>query len=288
MLKKGLRECGLRKVKRLLQKAFTPITIMLIPHSDGRPLRFKIPSIGILLSIVLWVTGMAYVFHTAVNTAEYNKMKIKLNYYSSQFLELRSTMYTLRETESEFQKLFKYKSKDKILENLDTSDTGSLDLRELKQQIKITMENSGDIKDYLSKQRDIYLATPKGWPTHGHITSPYGYRINPVTDGKEFHSGLDIAAEPGEPVRATADGIVIFAGWSGNNGNLVAIEHGLGFRTYYAHNRKVVVKVGQKVKRGQVISYVGSTGRSTGPHVHYEIWHEGKRVNPKKYIKGRS
>ncbi|MEJ2696668.1 MAG: M23 family metallopeptidase [Candidatus Sulfobium sp.] len=109
-----------------------------------------------------------------------------------------------------------------------------------------------------------------------------------MTDGKEFHSGLDIAAEPGEPVRATADGIVIFAGWSGNNGNLVAIEHGLGFRTYYAHNRKVVVKVGQKVKRGQVISYVGSTGRSTGPHVHYEIWHEGKRVNPKKYIKGRS
>ncbi|MEJ2696667.1 MAG: hypothetical protein P8013_08455 [Candidatus Sulfobium sp.] len=91
----------MRKVKRLLQKAFTPITIMLIPHSDGRPLRFKIPSIGILLSIVLWVTGMAYVFHTAVNTAEYNKMKIKLNYYSSQFLELRSTMYTLRETESE-------------------------------------------------------------------------------------------------------------------------------------------------------------------------------------------
>lgn len=197
-------------------------------------------------------------------------------------------MDTLRETENEFAKLFKYKSKGKILENLDASDTGSLDLRELKRQIKITMETSGDIKDYLSKQRDIYLATPKGWPTDGHITSPYGWRVDPMTGGREFHGGVDIAAEPGEPVRATADGIVSFAGWSGNNGNLVVIEHGMGFQTFYAHNRKVIIKVGQKVKRGQIISYMGSTGRSTGPHVHYEIWHDGRSVNPAKYLKARS
>ena len=278
----------MQRVKKLLKKAFTPITIMFIPHSDGRSVGFKIPSIGILVSIALWVAGMGYVFSIGVNALEYNKMKAKLDYYSSEFLELRSTMDTLRETESEFTKLFKYKTKDKILENLDTSDTGSLDLRELKHQLKITMETSGDIKDYLSRQRDIYLATPKGWPTDGHITSPYGWRINPVTDRREFHGGVDIATDPGEPVRATADGIVSFAGWSGNNGNLVVIEDGMGFQTFFAHNRKVVVKVGQKVKRGQVISYVGSTGRSTGPHVHYEIWHDGKSVNPEKYIEGRS
>jgi murein DD-endopeptidase MepM/ murein hydrolase activator NlpD len=278
----------LQRVKRLVKKAFTPITIMFIPHSDGRPVRFRIPSIGILLMVVLWLTGMAYVFSIGVNTVEYNKMKSKLNYYSSQFVEMRSTMDTLRETENEFAKLFKYKSKGKILENLDASDTGSLDLRELKRQIKITMETSGDIKDYLSKQRDIYLATPNGWPTDGHITSPYGWRVDPMTGGREFHGGVDIAAEPGEPVRATADGIVSFAGWSGNNGNLVVIEHGMGFQTFYAHNRKVIVKVGQKVKRGQIISYMGSTGRSTGPHVHYEIWHDGRSVNPAKYLKARS
>lgn len=278
----------MQRVKRFVKKAFTPITIMFIPHSDGRPVRFRIPSIGILLVAVLWLGGMAYVFSIGVNTVEYNKMKSKLNYYSSQFIEMRSTMDTLRETENEFAKLFHYKSKDEILENLDASDTGSLDLRELKRQIKITMETSGDIKDYLSKQRDIYLATPKGWPTDGHITSPYGWRVNPVTGGREFHGGVDIAAEPGEPVRATADGIVSFAGWSGNNGNLVVIEHGMGFQTFYAHNRKVLVKVGQKVKRGQIISYMGSTGRSTGPHVHYEIWHDGRSVNPAKYLKGRA
>ncbi|MEJ2683646.1 MAG: M23 family metallopeptidase [Candidatus Sulfobium sp.] len=278
----------MQRVKRLVKKAFTPITIMFIPHSDGRPVRFRIPSIGILLMVVLWLTGMAYVFSIGVNTVEYNKMKSKLNYYSSQFVEMRSTMDTLRETENEFAKLFKYKSKGKILENLDASDTGSLDLRELKRQIKITMETSGDIKDYLSKQRDIYLATPNGWPTDGHITSPYGWRVDPMTGGREFHGGVDIAAEPGEPVRATADGIVSFAGWSGNNGNLVVIEHGMGFQTFYAHNRKVIVKVGQKVKRGQIISYMGSTGRSTGPHVHYEIWHDGRSVNPAKYLKARS
>jgi murein DD-endopeptidase MepM/ murein hydrolase activator NlpD len=287
-LKRGSRECVLQRVKRLLKKAFTPITVMFIPHSDGRPLRFKVPSIGIILSIILWVAGMVYVSSIAVDAVKYDKMKVKLNYYSSQFVELKSTMDTLKETESEFKKLFNYKSKDKILENLDTSDTGSLDLEELKNQIRITMETSGDIKDYLSKQRDIYLATPKGWPTDGHITSPYGYRVDPMTGGKEFHGGVDVATEPGEPVRATADGIVSLAGWSGNNGNLVVIEHGMGFQTFYAHNRKVVVKVGQKVKRGQVISYVGSTGRSTGPHVHYEIWHDGRSVNPEKYIEGRS
>ena len=109
-----------------------------------------------------------------------------------------------------------------------------------------------------------------------------------MTGGSEFHGGVDIAAEPGRPVRATADGIVSFAGWSGANGNLVVLEHGFGFSTFYAHNKKVEVKEGQKVKRGEIVGYIGSTGNSTGPHVHYEVWRNGCSTNPQVFLQGRA
>jgi murein DD-endopeptidase MepM/ murein hydrolase activator NlpD len=278
----------MQRIRYVLKKVFTPITIMLIPHSNAKSLSLKVPSIGVFISVILWSIGMAYVFSIAIDALEYNRMKEKLDYYSAEFTELKSTISTLKKTEIEFKKLFSLKSKDKILENLDTSDTGSIDMESLKQQIKVTMENVGEIRDYLSQQRDLYLSTPKGWPTDGHITSPYGNRIHPLTGETEFHGGVDIATEPGTTVRATADGIVSFSGWSGNNGNLVVLEHGFGFSTFYAHNKKLLVTVGQKVKRGDVLGYVGSTGNSTGPHVHYEVWQKGHSVNPVTYLEGRS
>ena len=261
---------------------------MFIPHSDAKALRIKVPSIGILASIVLWFIGMGYVFSVAVDALEYNRTKERLDYYSGQFIEMKKTITSLQNAESEFRKLFSFKTKERVLEHLDTSDNGSIDMETLKKEIKLTMESVGEIKDYLSQQRDIYVATPKGWPVSGRVSSPYGYREHPTTGARDFHSGMDIASGPGTPVKATADGIVSFAGWSGGSGNLVALEHGLGFSTYYAHNRSVVVKVGQKVKRGDILSYVGSTGNSTGPHVHYEIWKAGKALNPLTFIEGRT
>jgi murein DD-endopeptidase MepM/ murein hydrolase activator NlpD len=194
----------------------------------------------------------------------------------------------LKKAESEFNKLFSLKTKKQILEQLDTSGSGSIDLENLKNQIRTTMENIGGIKDYLSQQRDIYLSTPSGWPVDGRITSPYGNREHPTSGKDEFHSGIDIAADPGRPVRATADGIVSFAGWSGGNGNLIVLEHGFKYSTFYGHNKSVAVKVGQRVKRGDIISYIGSTGNSTGPHVHYEVWQEGRPINPIKYLEAGS
>ncbi len=278
----------MRMLRRLLKKAFVPVTVMVIPHSDARPLKIKLPSAGIVASIAMWMIGTVYVFSMAVDTLEYVKMKEKLHYYSSQFIELQSTITSLKKAETEFKKIFSAHSREQILENLDTSDSGSMDIEELKKQIKITMENIGDIKDYLSQQRDLYVATPRGWPVDGHITSPYGQRDHPMTGGSEFHGGVDIAAEPGRPVRATADGIVSFAGWSGANGNLVVLEHGFGFSTFYAHNKKVEVTEGQKVKRGDIVGYIGSTGNSTGPHVHYEVWRNGRCINPQVYLQGRA
>ena len=277
------------KTSRLLKKAFTPITIMLIPHSDRKSVSIKVPSIGILASVVIWCIGMGYVFSIAIDAVEYNNMKQKVSYYSAEFLEMKSTVAALKMAEAEFHRLFSFKSKEKVLENIDASDKGSIDVDNLKQQIMLSLETVDEIKDYLRKQHDRYVSIPKGWPVRGgHITSSFGNREHPRRGDRQFHTGIDIAADSGRPVTATADGVVSFANWSGGSGNLVAIEHGFGFSTYYAHNQKLSVRIGQMVKRGDVIGYVGSTGNSTGPHVHYEVWKDGKPMNPSGYLNGRA
>jgi len=276
----------IHKIKGFLKKAFTPVTIMLIPHSKTRPVNFKVPFVGMFTTVVLCCFGIVYVLSIAVDTFEYYRMKDKLNYYSQQFLELNKTMTALKKAENEFKRLFSLKSREKVLENLDTSDSGSIDMENLKHQIKSTVESVGEIKDYLRTQRDIYVATPKGSPVLGKISSHYGQREHPRSGEENFHSGIDLSSSPGNPVKATADGIVSFSGWSGGSGNLIVLEHGHGFSTFYAHNRSIPVKVAKKVKRGDIIGYVGSTGNSTGPHVHYEIWKDGKPINPANYLKG--
>lgn len=122
---------------------------------------------------------------------------------------------------------------------------------------------------------------PSIWPTTGVVSSPYGLRWG----GSDFHPGMDIANDMGTPIVATADGVVEYAGWnSGGYGNMVDIDHGNGIMTRYGHASQVVVSTGQSVKRGQVIAYMGSTGFSTGPHVHYEVHVNGQRVNPISYL----
>ncbi len=125
---------------------------------------------------------------------------------------------------------------------------------------------------------------PLGPPVWGKITSRYGYRIDPFTGRYEFHDGVDIKAPRGTPVRATAEGKVIYAGWKSGYGKTVIIRHAYGFRTLYSHLSKIKVKAGRWVKSGQIIGYVGSTGRSTGPHVHYEVWRHSRKQNPLKYM----
>ena len=122
--------------------------------------------------------------------------------------------------------------------------------------------------------------TPSIWPAAGYVSSPYGLRFN----GTEFHQGIDIAADMGTPIVATADGVVTAAGWNGGYGNMVDVDHGGGIVTRYGHASAVAVTVGQQVRRGEVIAYVGSTGRSTGPHVHSEVRVDGQPVNPAGYL----
>ncbi|VBB05894.1 peptidase m23 [Lucifera butyrica] len=135
-----------------------------------------------------------------------------------------------------------------------------------------------------NKQVEGLANTPSIWPVSGALTSGFGWRNSPWEDGSEFHPGIDIAVNMGTPVVATADGKVIKSGWSGGYGNIVEIDHGNGIETIYGHNSQIAVSVGQNVKKGQIISYSGSTGNSTGPHVHYEVRINGTAVDPFKFL----
>lgn len=127
--------------------------------------------------------------------------------------------------------------------------------------------------------------TPLGKPHTGRITSRFGYRANPFTGrGRELHSGIDIKGRMGEAVRATADGTVSFAGYMGNYGYVVMVTHQNGYETRYAHLSKLRVKRGQRIAVGATIGLLGSTGRSTGPHLHYEVIQNGRKVNPEKFF----
>jgi murein DD-endopeptidase MepM/ murein hydrolase activator NlpD len=141
-----------------------------------------------------------------------------------------------------------------------------------------------EVYGYLQDQKSLLASTPAIRPTTGWISSGFGYRKSPFTGLKEFHRGLDIATREGTPIIAPADGIVVFTGKKGGLGKVVAIDHGRGIVTRYGHLKTSLFKRGSHVKRGDKIALVGNTGRSTAPHLHYEVHLNGIPVNPAKYI----
>jgi murein DD-endopeptidase MepM/ murein hydrolase activator NlpD len=141
------------------------------------------------------------------------------------------------------------------------------------------------VKQSVDRRDALAAATPSIWPAHGWLSSPMGYRTDPVNGASgDFHPGLDIAGEVGQPVYATAAGEVTFAGGHGNYGNLIVIDHGYGLETRYGHLQGFSVSRGDQVKRGDVIGRVGSTGRATGNHLHYEVLANGTLLNPLRLL----
>jgi murein DD-endopeptidase MepM/ murein hydrolase activator NlpD len=276
------------RIKRFTKRLFSPVSIMLIPHDCKKTINIKMPSIGIFISVFLWLAGTFYLGSMAIDAFEYQRMKQMVDNYNAQFTELKPTILMLKKAEAEFKSLLSRGGKKEILESVgnkpEPDDSGSLDMESLKEDIRKTAESVASVREYLNEQRDIYISTPSGWPVQGRLTSHFGNRQNPRGGGMQFHSGMDISIPSGTPVRATADGVVTFSNWHSGNGNLVVLEHGFGYSTFFAHNKSNVAQVGQKVKRGEIIAYSGSTGNSTGPHVHYEVWRNGRAVNPKDFL----
>ena len=136
----------------------------------------------------------------------------------------------------------------------------------------------------VERREALAAATPSIWPVHGWLSAGFGLRADPFTGDSDYHPGLDISADTGTPVYATASGTVEMASASGDYGNLVVLTHGFGFVTRYGHLSKFSVKIGQRVVRGDIIGYVGATGRATGPHLHYKVVASGKLLNPLRLL----
>ena len=164
------------------------------------------------------------------------------------------------------------------------ADNLSNNLGHLTMQAKLQTISFQKLDEFFKNQKSLLLATPSIWPTRGWVTSNFGYRKSPFTGLREKHEGWDIGARSGSAIRSTADGLVSVAGREYGYGKLIEIDHGYGVVTRYGHNSKNLVKVGSRVKRGQIIALVGNTGRSTGPHLHYEVLLNGVPTNPKNYI----
>ena len=158
------------------------------------------------------------------------------------------------------------------------------DLERLDGEATQETESLKELEGLLQNKQVQLTHTPSIWPTRGWFTSGFGYRISPFTGLRQMHDGIDISNRLGSPIIAPADGLVTNIGREWGFGKTLVISHGFGFSTRYGHLDKINVKIGQKVKRGQKVAEMGNTGRSTGPHLHYEVRLNGVPVNPMKYI----
>lgn len=284
------------------RKLFDSVTLAFIPHRGGKPIKLQFSFLAMVIGIVFAFITILATTILIIRVPSYFSLKKQICQAKQQIGALKAdyardvgclkdTLTKLRQTERELRKLLDLNSKEEIIKvvepkNIPFSGIGSVDIETIKREMEERISSLVELKSYLEKQKSIYLATPKGWPVKkGYISSGFGWRVHPITGKREFHYGVDIAAPLGTPIRATADGMVICTGKKRLSGNYIIIQHGYGFSSVYAHLKKYVVKVGQEVKRGEVIGYVGSTGLSTGPHLYYGICNNKRWINPMAYIR---
>ena len=232
-----------------------------------------------------------------VNLEKENKTKkLELSKLKSQTEELREKTYEVENKLEEIDKLQRQLEKMAGIKSPSRGGVMSRDVRpetlEPKDGMDVLKEVLEDkenelevfIKD-LEKRFEYLECVPDLWPTSGRITSGFGNRKNPFGRGIRFHQGIDIANSSGTHIKAAANGIVTFSGNRSGYGKVIIINHGYGYETLYAHNQKLLVSVGDKVEKGQTIGKMGSTGRSTGPHLHFEIHTDGNPIDPLTILK---
>ena len=282
------------KLKKSLSRR---LTVMLIPHSESRSIQLNF-SVAFLVFMAVGWTGLTvwsgfivsrHVDYWRARTNE-SVLRAKMWYFTQQMDQSREYLDRVKETEIALQNLLNMKTRKAILQS-DTKAMGgptamdnraligmmtghrpSLRVEDMQNQLAdveksghAVISNFAEISSYIKDQRELFRSTPRGWPVQGRITSGFGHRLDPFEqmDG-EFHRGLDIAGALGMPLKATADGVVLLASWQGGYGRMVVIDHGRGFRTYYGHTSKLLVKPGDRIKRGDVVALMGTSGHSTG------------------------
>ncbi len=294
------------------------VTLMYVPGLAGNIRRVRVRRRS-----VRWIVGAAvsFVLLTALLTVDYvhvrrelielDRLRVETDEQRGQILDYSDRMETVQE---KLTQISQFDRKLRVITNLDSADPYPLpgiggveeamidphewtgltrDRRHQKMMEGMSAldKASGGVEQsltaliaHLEDQSARLVATPSVTPTKGWMTSSFGYRTSPFTGNREFHRGLDIAGRMNTPIVAPADGEVRFRGKQRALGNTVILRHGYGVETIYGHLEEILVKSGEKVKRGQRIALMGSTGRSTGPHVHYQVEVNGAPVNPSNYI----
>ena len=296
--------------------------MLVIPHADFPVLRGRLSASFLLFCIFLWSGLTIWAGFLAgrhvdywITKADNTVIRSKMQYMADEMEKSREMLEMSHATDKQLRILLGMGERDEILK----SDTGlggpsaaeriglsrlltnpsrisqpkiRRSAEHLREESRRRLSSYQEIAWYLANQRNLRDSTPTIYPADGRITSGFGYRFSPFQRRTglhrgQFHEGVDLANKPDTPIAASADGKVRYAGWRGGFGMVVLIDHGFGYSTLYGHTSKVVVKPGDEIVRGQLIAYMGTTGRSTGSHLHYEVWRHGKPVNPLKYLEGK-
>jgi len=297
------------------------ITFVVIPPRTSRVLRLKVPKTllaALVVGLVVFgVVGGVAIYRTASLTAElqdyrelrdeYLRQQVAIKKVSNKVASFKEEIGRLRELDYKLRLITDLEverprssiygvggflegsgesglSKDADLSQMDLLTLLNKDLARLEKLARHQEESFNNLKAHLADQKDLIERTPFRWPVRGFISSPFGPRGDPFTGQQRMHSAIDIVAPKSTVVRAPADGIVTFAGVDPSLGNMLVLDHGYGVITRYGHNDTILVREGQRVKRGDPVSTVGSSGRSTGPHLHYEIRVNDVAINSLKMI----
>jgi murein DD-endopeptidase MepM/ murein hydrolase activator NlpD len=309
--------------KRLLDALDRKLTLMVIPQAALRPWRWQVSTGFFLFALGLWSgltvwAGFIVGRHAdyAITKADNKVMLAKMTRLAQQMERADEVLAQARATDKQLRGLLSMaRGSDPVdaatgvggptladrlsLSNLLSTNPQAVrqadwhkEIERLRAESERRLASFSEIAWYVGNQKSLRNATPALWPTEGSITSLFGYRFSPMGrsagESGEFHAGIDIANNADTLIRATADGAVRFSGWSHGYGNMVIVDHGYGVSTLYGHTSKALVRSGERVVRGQVIAYMGTTGRSTGAHLHYEVWRQGRPVNPMTFLKVRS
>jgi murein DD-endopeptidase MepM/ murein hydrolase activator NlpD len=307
------------KKDRVKILAFKKVTIVILPDGIRNVRQYKIPKIFIWLLFLFIISSGVFLSITFVDYYNIKKRAPKqaqlIKENKQKEAQIAALANKIDKINSKMVELKKFDNKLKVMVNLEPgedntqflaiggSDPTLMDqgysiekahqklvrlmhqsLDNLETEISVQTQEKADLFAFLESQKSMFACTPSIWPAKGWVSSRFGYRISPFTNEKEFHNGLDISARTGSPIIAPADGVVASIVKSYGFGVLLTVNHGYGLKTRYAHLSKVLVKKGQAVKRGEKIALVGNTGRSTGPHLHYEVHLKGVPVNPQRYI----
>ncbi|HUI46976.1 MAG TPA: peptidoglycan DD-metalloendopeptidase family protein [Nitrospirota bacterium] len=306
------------KLRKLRKKEY--FTFMFLPGPNERVRTLSISKSALktaLLSVVAVVIlslYLVYEYNEAQDKVwelqsvreELMQQKAQVQSFALNLLDYKRQMFLLRDLDTKLRRVVSLGPRDRAQQALGIGGPDELGLQNLTQMGEMKQEEAlkemhqelSQLKgaatrqetslqmliEYFEDKRSLYASTPSIWPVRGWVTSPFGPRTSPFSGIPTFHEGMDIAAQTGTPVIAPADGVVVKAEFSPGYGNMVEISHGYGLKTIFGHNSRLNVKAGQQVRRGDVISYVGDTGSSTGPHLHYEVRLNGLPVNPVKYL----